>query len=202
MESTHHYPDSLGPYNEQWYRSLFDEVYLSLMHHSYKLVQHKAEAEDIAAHCFETLIQLIVKDPQKFADRNYVKNYLYKMVANASSTYRSSGKRTVVISLDDELLERLDAEALTSELEEHEILEKIVYYVDKLPPKSKEIIRLFFYEGMRAEEIAQKLGQPVESIYKAKQRALNRLRAMALGKEQPITPDTLLLLFWIYLMNP
>lgn len=198
-------PDQTGffdPHGETWYSSLYEEVFLSLINCSYNIIRNEMEAEEIAGRCFWALHFRIQQDPPKFADRAYVKNYLYRMVKNASVDYKRSGKADFMITHDPELIENLDAEQLTTELEATEALQKIIDMVALLTPKLREIIRLFFYENMSAEEIAQKLGQPVKSIYTAKYRALEQLRMMAKNKKQSISPDTLLLLFWIYLTNP
>ena len=202
MISTPDHTEFFDPHGETWYSSLYQEVFLSLINCSFNIIRNETEAEEIAGRCFWALQLLIQQDPQKFADRAYVKNYLYRMVNNASVDYLRSQKAVIVISHDLEEIENLDAEQLTTELEEADAHQKILDMVALLPPKSKEIIRLFFYENMSAEEIAQKLGQPVKSIYTAKYRALEQLRMMAKNKKQPLSPDTLLLLFWIYLTNP
>lgn len=202
MISTPDQTEFFDPHGETWYSSLYEEVFQSLINCSYNIIRNETEAEDIAANCFWALHFRIQQDPQKFTDRAYVKNYLYRMVRNASVDYQRSGKANFMISHDPEQIENLDAEELTAELEAADAHQKILDLVAGLSPKSKEIIRLFFYENMSAEEIAQKLGQPVGSIYTAKHRAVEQLRKMATNKKQSISPDTLLFLFWIYLTHP
>lgn len=201
MESTPNYTDLFDPHGETWYSSLYEEEFLSLINCSFKIIRNETDAEEIAGHCFLALLYLVRKDPQKFANRAYAKNYLYRMVKNASLDYHRSGK-VGVLNHDLELIENLEAEQLTGEREEAEALQKVLDRIDELSPKLREIIRLYIYEDMSAEEIAEKLGQPVGSIYTAKYRALEQLRKMAKSKKQSISPDTLLVLFWIYLMNP
>jgi RNA polymerase sigma-70 factor, ECF subfamily len=202
MISTPDYTEFFDRHGETWYSSLYEEVFLSLINCSYNIIRNETEAEEIAGRCFWALHFRIQQDPPKFADRAYVKNYLYRMVKNASVDYKRSGKADFMITHDPELIENLDAEQLTAELEEADTHQKILDLVAGLSPMSKEIIRLFFYENMSTEEVAQKLGQSVKNIYTAKQRAMVQLRKMATNKKQSISPDTLLLLFWIYLTNP
>lgn len=53
-------------------------------------------------------------------------------------------------------------------------------------PEDREILRLAFYEGLRAPEIAARLGRRADWVRKRKSRALDRVRA-ALTSAPPVT---------------
>ncbi|MBQ7601682.1 MAG: sigma-70 family RNA polymerase sigma factor [Lachnospiraceae bacterium] len=50
--------------------------------------------------------------------------------------------------------------------------------VQKLPPKYKEVIILFYYMGYKTDEIAEKLGKPPSTIRNLLADARKKLKAM------------------------
>lgn len=54
-----------------------------------------------------------------------------------------------------------------------------------LAPRDREILRLSFYEGLAAAELAARLGEPAERVRKRKSRPLDRLRRAFLGTPKP-----------------
>lgn len=199
MKSSPNYPGSFDPHNEQWYTSLYQELFLPLIYYSNRIVQDEIEAEDIVAGCFIKLKQLLTTAPQNFHSSHHVKNFLYTMVKNASIDYRRSGKAGFMINTDFEQLENMNTEELVTVLEKRDLYKKVCDKIEQLPPVSRDILRLFLLEERDTKEVAKILGQSEENIRQAKYRALKLLRNMLKNKEQPVSPDTLLLLFWIYL---
>jgi RNA polymerase sigma-70 factor (ECF subfamily) len=50
--------------------------------------------------------------------------------------------------------------------------------LDELPPADRDLLRCFFLEGLRAEEVGERLGETPVNIRKRKSRALERLRRL------------------------
>lgn len=53
--------------------------------------------------------------------------------------------------------------------------------VSQLPAGDRDLLRLYFVEGLQADEIAKRLREPMVNVRKRKSRALERLRRIFLG---------------------
>lgn len=194
--------DRFDPLDEKWCSSIYLTEYQTLCYLCNDIIHHETEAEDIVSDCFRKLLEVVLRQQQDFPTLHHAKSYLYIMVRNASVDYLRKSKPGSLTDVDPEEVNDIDKEQLTHKLEQRDMHQKVLRRIAQLPPKSREIMELFFLEDKSLEEIAEKLGLPKETVYTAKYRALQQLRAMAKTSQQPISPDTLVVLFWMYLIAP
>ena len=200
MESTPNYTGPFNPHDEQWYSSLYEQEFDTLVYLSNEIIGQQADAQDIVSTIFLALPNAVVKKPEDFPTLQNVKNYLFVMVRNASIDALRKRQRGFLVDVEIDHISNIETEALTHKLEQRDMYRRILGRIDRLPPGSQEILRLFFFEDLSLEEIAARLNLKVESVRQAKYRALEHLRAMVKNNEQPIEPEALVLLICINLL--
>lgn len=168
----------------------FVDRYLGLIyhtiHHSAHLRSHPLrpdDAEDIAA---EVLLQIVANDYavlRKFKANSSLATYLTviarrtcvtELIKRAAALQAGAAKVPVERELEDRPRRKTG-------IEQVEEVEKLLR---KLPPKEREIVRLFYLEGRSYEEISTTLQIPVASIGPALSRARKQLK----GDDGPAPP--------------
>lgn len=130
----------------------------------YSYLGSASDAEDAAQSVFLKLLN----HPREFADSEHEKAWLIVCASNHCKDELKSARRTRVVSMG----ERLDAS-----LGATDHLDETIDAVLKLPPKYKDCVYLYYYEGYKTAEVADMLGIPASTVR-------NRLRkARALLKD-------------------
>jgi len=144
-----------------------------------QLLQDGDEAEDITSKVF-----LKVWDKREtFKTLENVKAFLYISAKNASYDYlkarKSFEERQKDISYQIETIEE------NAEHWKHttELIVELYKEVDNLPKKAKEIVKLYFFEGMSSRQIAEKLYISQVTVMNAKGIALKKLKAVFIKKK-------------------
>lgn len=134
-------------------------------------LENETEAMDIVQ---ETLFKYL-QTQTEFEDDNKEKAWLFTVASNLCKNYwRSSWyKRVIPISDDVDILNVLTPESIIETGERNKILLKAVL---RLPAKYREVVHLFYYEGMRIEEISQITGRNKSTIQTQLERARKILR--------------------------
>jgi RNA polymerase sigma-70 factor (ECF subfamily) len=65
---------------------------------------------------------------------------------------------------------------------------RVVRALGALAPRSRECLRLSFYEGLTPAQIAERLGEPATRVRKRRSRALQHLRAAFFGQTPAAAP--------------
>lgn len=140
--------------------SLYGNAILRL---AYSYVHNKEDAEDILQ---ETLIRVLKANPA-FENEAHEKAYLLRTAANLAKNRiaYNRGHRT------DELNEELIAE-------EREDLSFVWEAVKSLPETSREVLHLFYYEGLPTAVIAGILGRKEATVRSDLMRGRERLRKL------------------------
>lgn len=189
--STYH----VGEPHATWLRQLFPGEYAILKRFAQKLVNDEHEAEEIVSQAICKLGLQMAKEPGKLTSYSEVRAYLYATVRNACYDYLRNRKE---IDVDDPgiALSLSDQGRLIHELELGDLRRKLLLLIDKLPAQQKQVAILCFVKGATLEEASEALhlDRAVISVYK--NRAYNSLKAMAVDKDQPISPGEALLILW------
>lgn len=103
--------------------------------------QNYADAEDVVQNTFVKLWER----KEAFDDEDYARKWLIKVAVNeCHSLWRSGWKRRI------SYLEELDVEPVFSTPEKSNLYDAL----QSLPPKYRQIVYLFYYEGYSVKEIA------------------------------------------------
>lgn len=175
--------------NEQTYNLLFKKLYKPLCFFAFKILHDNDRAEDIVQDCF---LKLWVKE-KEFDEFGKVKSYLYLSVKNAclDDLQHQTVKTKHQNSLQPN--EFIADQNILDLIMQAEVLRKVLYAIDTLPPKCKEVIHLTYSEGKSLKEIAEQMGVTISTVTNQK------LRGIALLRQKLSQPEVLLLLAYLQL---
>ena len=131
---------------------------------AYTFVNNRSDALDISQDVFIKYLN----SNEIFNDDNHEKYWLIRVTINLSKNYISSSWKKVV--LDNDYKDQLSLN--------EEDKERIDYYkiITLLPNKYKEVITLFYYEELSAEEIAHILNVSSSCVRKRLERGRDKIK--------------------------
>lgn len=133
------------------------------------LTKSKTLADDITQ---ETFLQVFRKyhtyDPSK-----HIQPWIYKIILNIT---RNTIRKQKWLGFFGEVPERTDLETVEGNVLKNEEGEKLWKEINKLSLKSREIIVLHFYSGLKLNEISDVLGIPLGTCKSRLNTALTSLR--------------------------
>jgi len=132
-----------------------------ILRFAYSYVHNKADAEEVLQ---ETLIKVLDADPV-FENETHEKAYILRAASNIAKNRIISNRRHE----SDELNEELAAE-------EREDLSFVWEAVKSLPEVQREVIHLFYQEGLQTVEISEVLGRNESTIRSDLRRARESLK--------------------------
>lgn len=133
-------------------------------------LKNHADTEDI----FQNVFLKYILRSDAFESPEHEKAWLIRVTINECKNLLKSFHRTKTIDLDS-----LSEQAGEWEEKDTKVLEAVL----ALPPKYKNVIYLFFYEGYTAVEISKILHQNVNTIYTLLSRAKLKLKNRLGGEE-------------------
>src|SRR6186713_1594125 len=159
---------------------IFDRYFEKLYIFSFRLTQVREEAEDIAS---QTLTKLWLKH-KDFDNYPQVQAFLYITTRNASLSYLryqnyTEKSRKVLAAASNEsdwVNDSLDADLI-------EAVHLALRLVEGLPPRSRQVVEMYYLNGMKYREIAEKLDISVRTVENLLRYALDKLRAALAGKK-------------------
>lgn len=161
---------------------LFRMFYKPLVIYAHRLLGNQADAEDAVQ---EVFIKFWQRD--QFADiRSYLRSYLYNSVRNYCLNILESRKGQTSVPLES--IRDIPDESTVAEKQELEKrLEEIHQEIEKLPDRTRQIVKAILLENKKYKEVAEAEQIAVNTVKTLLQRALTELR----GK---LNRDTFLLL--------
>lgn len=142
---------------------MLDQYGNGIMRLAYSYLHNMSDAEDILQ---DTLIQYIKHQPY-FATPSKEKAWLFTVAANLSKNKIKYNQLRETDELQDNLIQ-----------EEREDLSLVWAAVKDLPPKYREAIHLFYYEGYSVKEIARILHRNESTVRSDLRRGRERLRTI------------------------
>jgi RNA polymerase sigma-70 factor (family 1) len=137
------------------------------------------EAEDIIGDVFFKLWKL----RDSWDSINNVKAFLYMSARNACfdllRTKRTREQKKAEISI---LMDQVQEMVLKSEMES-ELLIRIKQEIDSLPEKCRKVFLLYYFDGYKNPEIAEKLSLSNQTVRNLKANALKAIRTALLKKD-------------------
>ena len=162
--------ESLHP--DKGFELLFKTYYPRLCHFSFQIVRDKVNAEDVVQEAFIKYWN----QREEIASHNIaVKNFLYSTVRNASLNLIRHDK-VIGNYLEQQDPSPIEEFNIIHSIMRSEVLAELHMALDTLPESCKRISKMGYLDGMKNNEIAQKLGISVNTVKTQKQRGLQLLR--------------------------
>lgn len=170
--------DRFVVWNDEAFRLLYKCYYKALVSYSMQIVISRDEAEDIVQSVFTVLLER----KYQFTTMASLEAFLYNSIRNSSlDKLRHKDVSDQYVSSVEERYEEFnvnDSEAVYSE----EVYRRLFYWIDQLPPKSREVF-LLYIKGLTNQEIAAQLNISFETVKTHKKRSMAFLRKH-LGHEE------------------
>ncbi len=138
--------------------------------HAFRLLNDRAEAEDVAQ---EAMLRLWKVAPQWEAGRAQVTTWLYRVVANLCTDRLRKRRRSVAIDEAPEIID--DTPGVEDQMANHARMTALREALNELPDRQKQAVILRHIEGLQNPEIAQIMDistEAVESLTARGKRAL------------------------------
>lgn len=164
--------------DEKAFKTLFDRYYKKLVDYALSYTSNLHEAEDIVQQTFITLWT----NRKNINTTKSIKSYLYRITHNSYiDTYR---KKIHKESFFDEIKERALRDRINDddEIIEQRIL-KLKIIIESLPEKSKEILKLNKFDGLKYKEIADLLGISIKTVEAHMYTAFKKIRKAFKGDD-------------------
>jgi len=154
------------------FEKLFRSSYISLVKYAITLVKDRDSAEEIVQDLFVRLWQ----ERKKLAVKSSLTGYLFRAVHNRCMHHI---EHLQVIKKHAGMASNADAgfaPAADEEINYRELQEKIASVLERLPERCSRIFCMNRFEGLRYQEIADKLSISVKTVEACMSRALKEFR--------------------------
>jgi RNA polymerase sigma factor (sigma-70 family) len=135
-----------------------------------RMVNNKDDAEDLTIEAFGKAF----KNIQQYSPQFAFSTWLFKIASNNAIDYLRKKKMENITSLDkpvgrdggENLSQQIKGSGLTPEENyiKKQGADRVHEIIDKLKPRYKEIVELFYLEELSVDEISQRLELPVATI--------------------------------------
>jgi RNA polymerase sigma-70 factor (family 1) len=151
----------------------------ALCYFAERLTGDKGESEDIVADSF---FKLWAKRTD-FETLQSIKAFLYITTRNACFDFLKHRKRSKSSHQEILYLAPDNDDAILRTMIETELLQRIYGEIDRLPKKCRDVFKLFHFEGLSTQQIADKLNISKQNVLNQKARAIQLLRIFLLQKK-------------------
>lgn len=162
------------------YQAVFDVFRMRVFYYIKRLVDDQLAAEEITS---DTFVKLY-RQHKLFSDIDHIQAFLYLTARNASLDYLKAAKRHRQLLLEYQQQEaaRPDSPGFADENIEADVLQYLMNEIEKLPKRSKQIFKLFYFEGLSIQEIAEKMNINKQTVANQKTAFLKVLRIKAFDR--------------------
>lgn len=137
----------------------------------YTYMKCEADAED----CTEDVFVKVLTEDITFEDKTHERKWLTVTAINLCKDKLKSFARKKVCSIDDDGM----SDVVAPEKEDYSNVRNAIM---SLPPKHKDVIWLYYYEGCSTDEIARILDCPPSTIRNRLKDARNKLEKLLKGE--------------------
>ncbi|WP_316817639.1 RNA polymerase sigma-70 factor [Pedobacter nyackensis] len=144
----------------------------SLAYFTNRMLEDKAEADDIVSKCFLKLWQ----KHEDFKTVQNIKAFLYISCRNACLDYLASLK--VRTASQEKYIMHLQQgeETILYDVIQTEVLDLVNKEIEELPDKMKVIFKMLYFEGKSTTEISEELGLSIQTVRNQKTKAIAILK--------------------------
>jgi len=158
--------------DKQEFEKLFRSSYVSLVRYAKTLVRDHDTAEEIVQDLFFRLWQ----DRQKMKIESSLNGYLFRSVHNRA-LHRIEHRKVVERHAGEmAAAASLSAEPVTETIYYNELQARVAGVLERLPERCRLIFRMSRFEGMKYNEIADKLAVSLKTVEADMGRALKEFR--------------------------
>lgn len=155
--------------SSEW-ENLFKKYYNEALLYVCSFCHNKHLAEDIVAEAYMRAIRSIDEEKDSF------KFWLLKVCRNCFFDYARKNKRLEPINNDYQ-----DDKTLVDEIIQQEEYRALYKAIDLLSDNYREVVRLYYFDGMSVREIAEITGYSTDNVKIQLYRARNKLKEILEG---------------------
>jgi len=163
------------------FKMVFDLYNRDIYYFVYRIVKNREEAEDIVSTTFVKVFNLHTR----FKTEAQLRSFLYVASGNAAKDLLRARKRRKEFPNDLSDLHIADDTAMLSaseaEMIELSLLSDLYREINNLPPQCSKILKMLYFDGREAADIAVELSIAPATVRSQKRRGLKLLREK-LGK--------------------
>lgn len=156
---------------------LFDSYYNMMCNKALSYVKNSNRAEDIVQDVFLN----VWKKRTEINIHSTFKGYLLKSVTNRALNYIRD-KKTPTAELTDQIMDH--SLSIEEEIYYSETEQMILEYIDKLPPRCRQIFIMNRIDQMKYKEISKELGISIKTVEHHIAKALHFMREKLAGLKQ------------------
>lgn len=158
---------------ESAFSQLHQLWYTGLYLYAAKITEDQSAAEDIVEESF-----LIIWERRlSFHHLAALKGFLYTTARNAALKWLYKNSRRLKAETEGQLLTSgIDDNTVLEKLVRAETMKMILDELDKLPPKSRQILTMLFIDGKKAKDIARELKISINTVKAHKHQSLGVLQ--------------------------
>lgn len=143
-----------------------------------KLIQQSDEAEDMVA---EVFVKLWMRHSH-FGSLQNIKAFLYISVRNTCFNYLKKIQRSNVVKKAVSCTAELYEEPVSISLIKSETLSAVHREVDLLPTQCRIIFKMLYVDGLKSQDIANKLGLSIHTVRAQRARGLQLIKKKVKSK--------------------
>ncbi|WP_442591231.1 RNA polymerase sigma factor [Pedobacter sp. AW31-3R] len=150
----------------------------SLAYFTTRMLEDKAEADDIVSKCFLKLWQ----KHKDFKTVQNIKAFLYISCRNACLDYLASLKVRTAAQEKYIIYLQQGEETILYDVVQAEVLDMVNKEIEELPDKMKVVFKMLYIEGKSTNEIAAELGLSIQTVRNQKIKAVAIIKNSLLKK--------------------
>jgi len=159
--------------NKKAFESYYKEHYKTFFLASYNYVKSSTVAQEIVNDVFLK----IWEDAEKISIESSLKSYIYRAIINRSINALNKQKRE---SQNQKELAQLQTESYElRQMETNELKVQLYKAIEALPDQCKKVFLMSRMDGLKQQEIAEKLGISIKTVKNHITHALKQLRKSA-----------------------
>jgi RNA polymerase sigma-70 factor (ECF subfamily) len=170
---------------EKFYQSTFDRLYQYGM---------KLANEALVEDCLQELFLDLWRQREKLTHVDNPLAYLFRSLRNRLINQFRKNRKQQILSLQESPQFMYELNPLAEE-EDQYLKEKLELALKKLSSQQREVIYLLYFNGMKAEEVAEILNVSLRTVYNTSYNAIRKLRSELDGNFENLNTFIILTLF-------
>lgn len=154
--------------DQEAFAQLVDRYKNALYHHCFAIVHHEDVAEEIAQDTFITAYYKL----SKYRSEYRLSTWLFKIATNKALNYIKKNRHETMAN--NAVIEAIVSK--NRQPEEQALDTELHAAVDKLQPRYRIVISLYYWQGLSYQDIAEILAVPIGSVKGWMNRAKSQLR--------------------------
>ncbi len=159
-----------------FFQMLYDRYKNDMYYTAYRILQNRADEEDIVHETFLTLTENLVKIMGDPPQKN--RNYILTIVKNKCYNLYKKKKREIDADMEQERPDLVFPEGLDERLERMEKKELILKLIKEMKQSYQDVLLMQYYHEMGTDEIAKIMNTTPDNIRHISKRAKEKLQIM------------------------